>query len=120
MIAGWLALACAPAPEADAATGDPGEALRAYFDAVERRDCAALEAAQAEAAAREFAEVGCTRTLAEFEEHDASLASIESAAPDGRDASLYLVRATLREGGRDKPVVIGVRWVDGRWRVVRM
>lgn len=109
-----------PEVEAEVDRGDPGEALRGYFEAVERADCRALEALLAESAAREFAELGCARTLAEFEEHDASLVGVDAAAPDGRDASLYLVRATLREGERTRSIVVGVRWVGERWRVVRM
>lgn len=116
-------LACAQAQEEAAPTdpgGDPGEAVRAYFGAIETHDCAALELAVAEAAARALAEHGCEQTIAEFEQHDAQLDAIESVRADGRDADLRLVRTRMRESGRSKLVVIGVRHVEGRWRVVRI
>ena len=115
-----LVLGCLRASAPEPQRGDPGAALHAYFDAVARGDCAGLEALLAEAAAREFAELGCARTLAEYAEHDASLVGIDGSAPDGRDAALQLVRATLREGPRTRTIVVGVRWIDGGWRVVRM
>lgn len=122
-LGGALVLACARAPEEGAPTvvvGEPSEAVLAYFDAVAGHDCAALESVVAEGAARALAERGCEQTIAEFENHDARLDGIESVLVDGRDPSLHLVRTQLRESGRSKLVVIGVRHVEGRWRVVRI
>lgn len=120
-------LGCAQAQEEQAPTdlggdpsGDPSEAVRAYFGAIEQHDCAALELAAAEAAARALAEHGCEHTIAEFEQHGAQLDGIESVRADGRDPDLRLVRTRMRESGRSKVVVIGVRHVEGRWRVVQI
>jgi hypothetical protein len=116
-------LACArPAKEgaAEAVGGDPSDAVQAYFDAVAKHDCAALELSVAEAAARALEEHGCEQTIAQFEQHGAGLDKIESVLTDGRDPSLRLVRTQMRESGRSKVVVIGVRQVEGRWRVVRI
>lgn len=116
-------LACArPSREDTPANvgGDPSDAVQAYFDAVAGHDCAALELSVAEAAARALAEHGCEQTIAEFEQHGARLDKIESVLADGRDPSLRLVRTHMRESGRSKVVVIGVRQVEGRWRVVRI
>jgi hypothetical protein len=107
-----------PPPAND--VGDPSEAVRAYFEAVAEHDCAALERAVAEAAAQALNERGCDQTIAEFVHHDARLDGIESVLVDGRDPSLRLVRTQMRESGRSKLVVIGVRQVEGRWRVVRI
>jgi hypothetical protein len=118
-----LMLACARASEESPAADlgdDPSEAVQAYFDAIAQHDCAALELAVAEAVASALAEHGCEQTIAEFEQHGAQLDSIESVLVDGRDSSLRLVRTQMRESGRSKLVVIGVRQVEGRWRVVRI
>jgi hypothetical protein len=122
-LSGALLLACARDPEEGASAaieGEPSEAVLAYFEAVAGHDCAALESVVAEGAARALAEHGCEQTIAEFEKHDARLDGIESVLVDGRDPSLHLVRTQMRESGRSKLVVIGVRQVEGRWRVVRI
>ena len=58
--------------------------------------------------------------IAEFEEHGAALDGVESVVVDGRDPSLRLVRTRLRAAKGERVVVIGVRFVEGRWRVVRI
>ena len=115
-----LCLACAREPESPGPTGDPSEAVAAYFEAIAEHDCAGLEASVAEAAARKLDELGCEETIAEFEEHGAALDGVESVVVDGRDPSLRLVRTRLRAAKGERVVVIGVRFVEGRWRVVRI
>jgi hypothetical protein len=118
-----LSMACARGPQEAAPTtgdGDPSEAVRAYFEAIAGHDCAALELAVAEAAAHALAKHGCEHTIAEFERHGAKLDGIESVLVDGRDPDLRLVRTRMQESGRGKLVVIGVRQVEGRWRIVQI
>jgi hypothetical protein len=103
-----------------AAAGDPGEPVHAYFAALETSDCAKLEASVAGEAGASLAEHGCEQVFADFAEHPTRLLRIESVTPDGRDSDVRLVRAKLRVGGREQEVVVGVRAVDGRWRVVRI
>lgn len=112
-----LTLACT---RESAEPSDPEQAVRSYFDAVGRRDCPALERSVAEAAATMVTTMGCERLFDEFVEHGLTLDTIESVVVDGRDPSLRLVRARVREGAAGKVLVIGVRVVEGQWAVVRI
>lgn len=112
-----LGLACAREP---VESGDPEQAVRGYFEAVARQDCPALERSVAEAAGTMVATMGCVRIFEEFAEHGLTLEGIESVVVDGRDPSLHLVRANVREGAAGKLLVIGVRRIEGQWRVVRI
>lgn len=100
--------------------GDPSTPVRAYFEALETRDCAALEASVRGHAGSVIDEIGCARALEEYAEHPMQLLEIQSVTTDGRDADLRLVRARVRAGRIDRLVVVGVRFLDGAWRVVRI
>ena len=106
----------------DPATASPaGEAsapVRAYFEALEARDCEALEASVGGQAGSRIHAAGCAHAFEEYAAHPMELVQIESVTADGRDAELHLIRARVRAGGDELLVVIGVRALDGAWRVV--
>lgn len=101
-------------------SGDPGAPIQAYFDALTRGDCPKLQASIGGEAQASILAIGCARAFEQFTDHPTQLLGVESVATDGRDPSLRLVRARIRVGERERVVVIGVRAVDGSWRVVRI
>ena len=107
-------------PAAASAPGEPSAPVRAYFEALEARDCEALEACVGGEAGSLIHEAGCAHAFEEYAEHPMELVQIESVTPDGRDAELHLIRARVRAGTDELLVVIGVRALDGAWRVVRI
>lgn len=119
-----LALGCRRSPtsgEREAAgAGDPSAAISAYLDGLAQRDCAAVRAAIAGEAEAAFTKLGCEGALDEFAAHPVELLEVAAVTVDGRDVSARLVRARMRVDGREQDALIGVRLVEGRWRVVRI
>lgn len=109
--------ACGPKVDAP---GDPGAPIQAYFEALSRGDCPQLQASIGGEAQASIQAIGCAGAFEEFADHPTQLLGVESVATDGRDPSLRLVRARVRVGEGERLVVIGVRAIEGSWRVVRI
>lgn len=110
LLAALLLLAACSSPP----PGQPADAVRRFFGAVEAGDCEAAFAALSRAYRAEIEEKHrCPESLTELRQ--ISLDDVVDVQVDGRNNRAHLVRVHLR--GRAADSLIRVEAEDGQWRI---
>jgi hypothetical protein len=110
---------CYRAQQRDELRG-PILAVERYFDAVARRDCAALAESVAGTLAKDLSESGCSAILERMRSHRVEYISSRRPIADGRDRNARIVPIQVRFNESTKDLVVRVSRSSSTWKLATL